>query len=71
MLPDPPHADRIRTPTLFLCGADDFNVPLSATEQMYQALKSLDASLMAEADKLDQLINLVGELVIAGAWFTC
>lgn len=35
------HADRIRTPTLFLCGADDFNVPLSATEQMYQALRRL------------------------------
>ncbi|HQZ79978.1 MAG TPA: prolyl oligopeptidase family serine peptidase, partial [Steroidobacteraceae bacterium] len=35
------HADRIRTPTLFLCGADDFNVPLPATEQMYQALRRL------------------------------
>jgi len=33
------HADRIRTPTLFLCGEDDFNVPLAATEQMYQALR--------------------------------
>lgn len=33
------HADRIRTPTLFLCGADDFNVPLPATEQMYQAVR--------------------------------
>lgn len=35
------HADRIRTPTLFLCGADDFNVPLPASEQMYQALRRL------------------------------
>ncbi len=35
------HADRIRTPTLFLCGEDDFNVPLAATEQMYQALRRL------------------------------
>lgn len=35
------HADRIRTPTLFLCGSEDFNVPLSATEQMYQALRRL------------------------------
>ena len=35
------HADRIHTPTLFLGGADDFNVPLVGGEQMYQALKSL------------------------------
>ncbi|HEX6260149.1 MAG TPA: S9 family peptidase [Woeseiaceae bacterium] len=35
-------ADRISTPTLFMCGAADFNVPLAASEQMYQALKSLD-----------------------------
>jgi dipeptidyl aminopeptidase/acylaminoacyl peptidase len=36
------HADRIRTPTLFLCGQDDFNVPLLNSEQMYQALRSLE-----------------------------
>jgi dipeptidyl aminopeptidase/acylaminoacyl peptidase len=35
------HADRIRTPTLFLCGDRDFNVPLLNSEQMYQALRSL------------------------------
>jgi dipeptidyl aminopeptidase/acylaminoacyl peptidase len=35
------HADRIVTPTLFLCGQDDFNVPLLNSEQMYQALHSL------------------------------
>ena len=35
------HADRIRTPTLFLGGDRDFNVPLVGGEQMYQALKSL------------------------------
>jgi dipeptidyl aminopeptidase/acylaminoacyl peptidase len=35
------HADRIRTPTLFMCGEKDFNVPLLGSEQMYQALKSL------------------------------
>jgi len=35
------HADRIRTPTLFLCGMKDFNVPLAGVEQMYQALESL------------------------------
>jgi dipeptidyl aminopeptidase/acylaminoacyl peptidase len=33
-------ADRINTPTLFLCGESDFNVPLLNSEQMYQALKS-------------------------------
>ena len=35
------HADRIVTPTLFLCGDKDFNVPLQNSEQMYQALKTL------------------------------
>jgi len=35
------HADRIVTPTLFLCGQEDFNVPLLNSEQMYQALRSL------------------------------
>jgi dipeptidyl aminopeptidase/acylaminoacyl peptidase len=34
------HADRIVTPTLFLAGDKDFNVPLLNSEQMYQALKS-------------------------------
>jgi dipeptidyl aminopeptidase/acylaminoacyl peptidase len=35
------HADRIKTPTLFMGGEKDFNVPLSGSEQMYQALRSL------------------------------
>ncbi|HEU4628736.1 MAG TPA: S9 family peptidase [Gemmatimonadaceae bacterium] len=35
------HADRITTPTLFLGGTADFNVPLLGSEQMYQALRSL------------------------------
>jgi dipeptidyl aminopeptidase/acylaminoacyl peptidase len=35
------HADRIKTPTLFMCGEKDFNVPVAGSEQMYQALKSL------------------------------
>ena len=34
-------ADRIKTPTLFLGGEKDFNVPIVGGEQMYQALKSL------------------------------
>lgn len=36
------HADRIKTPTLFMCGEKDFNVPLINSEQMYQALRSLN-----------------------------
>lgn len=34
-------ANRIKTPTLFLCGDKDFNVPLLGSEQMYQALKNV------------------------------
>jgi dipeptidyl aminopeptidase/acylaminoacyl peptidase len=35
------HADRIHTPTLFLGGDKDFNVPIIGGEQMYQALRTL------------------------------
>jgi dipeptidyl aminopeptidase/acylaminoacyl peptidase len=34
-------ADKIKTPTLFLGGEKDFNVPIVGGEQMYQALRSL------------------------------
>ncbi len=34
-------ADRIVTPTLFVCGQEDWNVPVINSEQMFQALKSL------------------------------
>lgn len=34
------HADRIKTPTLFMGGEKDFNVPIAGSEQMYQALRS-------------------------------
>jgi dipeptidyl aminopeptidase/acylaminoacyl peptidase len=34
-------ADRIKTPTLFMVGEKDFNVPAAGSEQMYQALRSL------------------------------
>ena len=34
-------ADQIKTPTLFLCGEIDMNVPLLNTEQMYQAVRRL------------------------------
>ena len=33
-------ADRIKTPTLFMCSEADFNVPCAGAEQMYQALKT-------------------------------
>jgi len=36
------HADRIKTPTLFLCAEKDFNVPCAGAEAMYQALRSLN-----------------------------
>jgi len=35
------HADRIHTPTLFLGGDKDFNVPVIGGEQMYEALRTL------------------------------
>lgn len=35
-------ANRITTPTLFMGGQDDFNVPILGSEQMYQALKTLN-----------------------------
>ncbi|GAB4048182.1 alpha/beta fold hydrolase [Spirosoma litoris] len=34
-------ADRIKTPTLFMAGEKDFNVPSAGSEQMFQALRSL------------------------------
>ncbi len=38
------HADQITTPTLFMGGEKDFNVPLVGGEEMYQALASLGVS---------------------------
>jgi dipeptidyl aminopeptidase/acylaminoacyl peptidase len=35
------NADRIKTPTLFMGGQADFNVPIIGGEQMYQALREL------------------------------
>lgn len=35
------HADRIKTPTLFMSSQNDFNVPVIGAEQMYQALRSM------------------------------
>ena len=36
------HTDRIKTPTLFVYGEKDFSMLMLDTEQMYQALKSLN-----------------------------
>jgi len=66
------HADRIKTPTLFLCGEKDFNVPLINSEQMYQALRSLNVptqlviypgqfhGLSKPSYKQDRLERLIG-----------
>jgi dipeptidyl aminopeptidase/acylaminoacyl peptidase len=35
------HADRIKTPVMFMAGEKDFNVPAIGSEQMYQALRSI------------------------------
>jgi dipeptidyl aminopeptidase/acylaminoacyl peptidase len=35
------HVDKVTTPTLILCGAEDVNVPLLNSEQLYQALRRL------------------------------
>jgi dipeptidyl aminopeptidase/acylaminoacyl peptidase len=46
-------AGRIATPVLFLCGENDFNVPLLHSEQMYQALRSrgVDTQLVIYPDQ--------------------
>jgi dipeptidyl aminopeptidase/acylaminoacyl peptidase len=51
------HADRITTPTLFLGGERDFNVPIQGGQQMFQALKSLgiDTQLVIYPDQFHGL----------------
>jgi len=53
------HADRIKTPTLFMGGEKDFNVPLAGSEQMYQALRSLgvDTQLVIYPGQFHGLTN--------------
>ena len=36
------HADRIHTPTMYMGGTSDMNVPLDGGKQMYEALKTLN-----------------------------
>jgi dipeptidyl aminopeptidase/acylaminoacyl peptidase len=38
--------DKVKTPTLFMCGDSDQNVPLVNSEQLYQALKKLGIETM-------------------------
>ncbi len=53
-------ANRITTPTLFVCAANDFNVPLLNSEQMYQALRSLNVptQLIIYPDEFHELSKL-------------
>ena len=51
------HADRIHTPTLFMGGDKDFNVPIAGSEQMYVALRTLGipAQLVVYPDQNHEL----------------
>lgn len=65
------HANRIETPTLFMCGEKDWNVPLINSEQMYQALRSQNVptqliiypgqghSIAVPSYALDRLVRIV------------
>ena len=76
------HADRIETPTLFLCGEKDFNVPVVNSEQMFQALRSLGVPTKLVIypgqfhglskpsyiqDRLERMIEWYGEYLGRGA----
>ncbi len=69
------HADRIRTPTLFMGGTRDFNVPVAGAEQMYQALRSLgvETGLVIYPDQKHELGPLSYQkdrLERYAAWFS-
>jgi dipeptidyl aminopeptidase/acylaminoacyl peptidase len=68
------HADRIRTPTLFLGGDEDFNVPIAGSEQMYQALRTLGVPTQlvvypGQAHELKRPSFLVDRAQRIGAWY--
>lgn len=68
------HADRIKTPVLFMGGDKDFNVPLLNVEQMYQAVKSLgvESQLIiypGQFHGLTQPSDLKDRLARDVAWF--
>jgi dipeptidyl aminopeptidase/acylaminoacyl peptidase len=68
------HADRIHTPTLFMGGDRDFDVPLIGGEQMYQALRTLGvpAELVVypgEYHSIKRPSFVVDRLQRMAAWF--
>jgi dipeptidyl aminopeptidase/acylaminoacyl peptidase len=69
------HADRIATPTLFMGGDKDFNVPIVGGEQMYLALRTLGvpAQLIVYPGQYHTLTRpsfLKDRAERAAAWFT-
>jgi len=79
------NADKIKTPTLFMGGEKDFNVPLVGGEQMYQALKSngVDTQLVIypgqfhgltmpsyERDRLQRYVNWFNKYLQPGTTTT-
>jgi dipeptidyl aminopeptidase/acylaminoacyl peptidase len=68
------HADRIKTPTMFMGGDKDFNVPVAGGEQMYVALRTLGvpAELIVYPDQSHELSRpsfLKDRFVRTNAWF--
>ena len=69
------HADRIHTPTFFLGGDKDFNVPIAGGEQMYQALRTLGvptqlAVYPGQYHIFTRPIFIVDRSVRVNAWFS-
>jgi len=68
------HADRIHTPTLFMGGTKDFNVPVAGGEQMYEALRTLGVPTElvvypGEFHGFKRPSFLVDRVQRVGAWF--
>jgi len=68
------HADRIHTPTLFMGGTKDFNVPVAGGEQMFEALRTLGVPTElivypGEAHGLKRPSFLVDRVQRVSAWF--
>jgi dipeptidyl aminopeptidase/acylaminoacyl peptidase len=68
------HADRIHTPTLFMGGEKDFNVPIAGGEQMYVALRTLGVptQLIIYPDQFHEIVRpsyYKDRLERTAAWF--
>jgi dipeptidyl aminopeptidase/acylaminoacyl peptidase len=68
------HADHIHTPTLFMGGDRDFNVPITGSEQMYVALRTLGvpAELVVYPDQHHEIERpsfYLDRLERTAAWF--